>query len=92
MIDSSQNSGTFWGRTFGQAFSWINKSNNQQPTDENIYANQKHHILSSNNPTTSNISSSTGISLNAYLTYVTLKLPLIMQDVLETKQKTLLTF
>ena len=91
LIDSNQTSGTFWGRTFSQAFSWMNKSSNQSVNETN-YASQQHHLLSSNNPTSSSIASSAGISLNAYLTYVTLKLPLIMQDVLETKQKTLLTF
>ena len=60
LINSSQVNGSFWGRTFNQAFSWINKTNSQ-PLEEKDCA-----------------SNSTGISLNAYLTYVTLKIPLIM--------------
>ena len=66
LLDSNaQNNGSFWDRTFGQAFSWMNKPNNQ-PIEESSFSNN-----STNN--------ATGISLNAYLTYVTLKLPLIMQ-------------
>ena len=68
MIDSSKNS-NFWSRTFGQSFSFstfFNKSNNQQL--ENINETE-----SNSNPKI--------FSLNAYLTYVTLKLPLIMNGI-----------
>ena len=67
---SAQNNGSFWGRTFGQAFSWMNKTNNQ-PVEENSFNNSMNHPTGANG--------SIGVSLNAYLTYVTLKLPLIMQ-------------
>ena len=73
LLDSnSQGVGSFWGRTFGQAFSWMNNKTNNQQIEENSFTNNN-----SSNPIGS--TGGVGVSLNAYLTYVTLKLPLIMQ-------------
>jgi hypothetical protein len=69
MIDSSSKNSNFWSRTFGPSFglsTFFNKSNNHQL--ENI------------SETDSNLNPKS-FALNAYLTYVTLRLPLIMNGI-----------
>ena len=83
LIDSN-NRNSFWGRTFGNAFSWINPmrpNNNEQPEPDN-YDNSFTNNNNNNNQA-SGTSLVNSIPLNAYLTYVTLKLQLIMQGELE---------
>lgn len=83
MIDSNKNS-NFWSRTFGLSHSFaISSFFNQKQTS------YQEPIEMNDNQTNFNPKS---VPLNAYLTYVTLKLPMIMNDVLETRQKSLLTF
>ncbi len=71
---------SIWDRTIGQAFSWLNKQENIQ---ENINIdNYSESFSNRSNATTSKQSLNTqSIPLNAYLTYVTLNLQLIMQGI-----------
>jgi hypothetical protein len=81
LIDSN-NRNTFWGRTFGNAFSWINptRTNNNEQTEpdnyDNSFTNNNNNVNNQASVASSLVNS---IPLNAYLTYVTLKLQLIMQ-------------
>lgn len=70
-LDSSAQS--FWGRTFNQALSIF------KPNQEEANSNSQEATSISSSLTTSNINSTNGIALNAYLTYVSLPLTTIMQ-------------
>ncbi len=89
-----------WDRTVGQAMTWLNKPEN--PDQKEMFEINKH-----NDPDTQHSSresdeagtsaaadfraSQSSVPLNAYLTYVTLRLQIIIQDVLEARHKSLLT-
>lgn len=67
-----------FGKALGQAYTILKGPNNQTNND----IKEKNYEASSSD---NNI-----ISLNAYLTYVNLKINLLMQDLLETRQKAVL--
>ena len=73
-LDSSAQS--FWGRTFNQAISIFKTT--QEETSSGL--GQSQEAISSSS--TSNINSTNGIALNAYLTYVSLPLTTMMQGIL----------
>ena len=68
LIDSNKNS-SIWGKTFGQAISWMNK---------NTFQSNENHSGGDSAAGGQSIAPQS-IPLNAYLTYVTLKLQVIMQ-------------
>ncbi|CAF0928585.1 unnamed protein product [Brachionus calyciflorus] len=76
-----QNRLNLFGKTLGQAFSMLKIPMNRSEETE---SNENDEEISPNFPTS--------ISLNAYLTYVTLNLSILMQSLIETRQKALLTF
>jgi len=89
-----------WERTFGQAMTWLNKpdSTNQKEMyeinkynspDEQAFRNEEQE--GSTAAADDVRASQSSVPLNAYLTYVTLRLQIIMQDVLEARHKSLLT-
>lgn len=93
MIDSHKNEGSFWGKTFGQAFSWINKQSNSQAQEPANEAESSFSVRTGEKSAAAAVaekSSSNCVPLNAYLTYVTLNMQMIIKDVLEANQRTLL--
>lgn len=88
-IHQELNRHSIWDRTFGQAFSWLNKP---IENDKDSYEIGEYNESNGKSQVDEQLSSSSqSSSLNAHLTYVTLKLQIIMQDVLEAKHKSLLT-
>lgn len=80
---------SIWNRTVGQAFTWLNKPEENPKEMYQINSRDGEYEDDSVQPSTSQDSHS--FRLNAYLTYVTLKLQVIMQDVLEARHRSLLT-
>ncbi|RNA28579.1 hypothetical protein BpHYR1_027479 [Brachionus plicatilis] len=69
---------SMFGKALGQAYTIFKSPNNQSSANLNETDEETTHFDQNH------------ISLNAYLTYVNLKINLIMQDMLETRQKTIL--
>lgn len=85
---------SIWDRTFGQAMTWLNKpvEDSKESFEIKDYNEQvASTAMEEKNEARASQSNPQSIPLNAYLTYVTLKLQIIMQDVLEARHKSLLT-
>lgn len=94
-IESSSQS--FWGRTFNQAMSMLKLGPTPEETSSSSSlsnADNGQGGLVESSSSSSLVSSSTNgsIPLNAYLTYVSLPLTNIMQDILGERTKSVLTF
>ena len=101
---STSNTATFrssmWERTFGQAMTWLNKpelTNQKEMYEIDKYNDPDAQAASREEDESGGVAGAdlrafqSSVPMNAYLTYVTLRLQIIMQDVLEARHKSLLT-
>ena len=80
-LPSFQQDESIWNRTFGQALSWLNKPGNNVQENINIdnYSDSYGRETTTTSITITAKSNPQSIPLNAYLTYVTLNLQLIIK-------------